>query len=572
MFKWVPVILGGALSVPFGNPCAFAQEGESASKQRRSSENSQDGTSLERSTPSDNFNDANANGALDGGASSSNSGNESPAIDDPGQFDVSPPKNDAVNSSLFNNAPASNSKSPAKTATKPVPARQDPPLDAPPAASQATAPKPTPLPVTNSEAAASSPPLPPVVLPAAAETAVPPSEVATGQEELQPKAAAPLTVDAPPLPPPNEFAGAPPIPGTMRAMAEGEAPEEYQVEPGDNLYDICDQLLDEAGYWPKLWALNPDIKNPHFIFPNMRLRFYAGDDETPPYLQVVSEDDVIPIDKGVLDESQLVAEKVFFPKRSAVTDYVVEVIGPSQVDMLQDEILTGGHIANLSDKPVHVPGFIYAKERDALAVITGGRDGEASVAAGEQVFMDPASSVTLGTIYTVIRPAGEVEDPDSGEFVGYRYYFVANVRVAHATTDKSFVGEIQDSQLGVSPGDIVVAYISSKRTVPIKDSVAGASGVPARIVAWENIDQEVGGRGDIALIDRGSNGGVTVGSYLPIYGTPGYFSLSSGDKGLPIDYAMIGSMRIIDVTDVGACGYIIRSSEVIRIGDRTNKG
>ena len=120
---------------------------------------------------------------------------------------------------------------------------------------------------------------------------VAPSEVATGQEELQPTAAAPLTRDAPPLPPPNEFAGAPPIPGTMRAMAEGEAPEEYQVEPGDNLYDICDQLLDEAGYWPKLWALNPDIKNPHFIFPNMRLRFYAGDDETPPYLQVVSEDE-----------------------------------------------------------------------------------------------------------------------------------------------------------------------------------------------------------------------------------------------------------------------------------------
>ena len=564
MFKWVPAILWVALSAPFGNPCAFAQGDESASQQ--------DGTSLERSTPSDNFNDVNANGALDGGAASSNSGNESPAIDDPGQFDVSPPKNDAVNGSLFNNAPASNGKPSAETAMKPVPTRQDPPPTASPTAKTATAPQPAPVPVINPEAAVSSLPSPTVAMPVSAGTTVAPSEVATGQEELQPKAAAPLTIDAPPLPPPNEFAGAPPIPGTMRAMAEGEAPEEYQVEPGDNLYDICDQLLDEAGYWPKLWALNPDIKNPHFIFPNMRLRFYAGDDETPPYLQVVSEDDVIPIDKGTLDESQLVAEKVFFPQRSAVTDYVTEVIGPSQVDMLQDEILTGGHIANLSDKPVHVPGFIYAKERDALAVITGGRDGGANLAAGEQVFMDPASSISIGTIYTVIRPAGEVEDPDSGDFVGYRYYFVANVRVTHSTIDKSFAGEVQDSQLGVSPGDTVVAYISSKRTVPINDSVSGASAVTARIVAWENIDQEVGGRGDIALIDRGSNGGVTVGSYLPIYGTPGYFSLSSGDKGLPVDYAMIGAMRIIDVTDVGACGYIIRSSETIRIGDRTNKG
>ena len=572
MFKWFPAIMWTALSAAFGSPCAFAQEDESTSQQRENSKNIQDGTNLERSTPSDNFNDVTANGALDDAASSSNNGNESPAIDDPGQFDVSPPKNAGVNSSLFNSAPAPSSNLPAETGIKSVPVQQDPPPAESQAAKTVTAPSPTPLPVSKPEAAASSPPLPPPLAPAAAATSLPPSEEATGQEDLQPKATASLTVDAPPLPPPNEFAGAPPIPGTMRAMAEGEAPEEYQVETGDNLYDICDQLLDEAGYWPKLWALNPEIKNPHFIFPNMRLRFYAGDDETPPYLQVVSEDDVIPIDKGMLDESQLVAEKVFFPQRSAVTDYVVEVVGPSQVDMLQDEILTGGHTANLSEKPVHVPGFIYAKERDALAVITGGRVGEANVAAGDQVFMEPASSVSLGTIYTVIRPAGDVEDPDSGDFVGYRYYFVANVRVTHATADKSFAGQIQDSQLGVSPGDIVVAYISSRRTVPINDSVGGLSGAPARIVAWENIDQEVGGRGDIALIDRGSNGGVTVGSYLPIYGTPGYVSLSSGDKGLPIDYAMIGSMRIIDVTDVGACGYVVRSSEAIRIGDRTNKG
>ena len=43
------------------------------------------------------------------------------------------------------------------------------------------------------------------------------------------------------------------MPGTLRVLSEEEAPEEYIVEPGDTLFDICDQLLDEGSYWPKLW-------------------------------------------------------------------------------------------------------------------------------------------------------------------------------------------------------------------------------------------------------------------------------------------------------------------------------
>jgi hypothetical protein len=37
---------------------------------------------------------------------------------------------------------------------------------------------------------------------------------------------------------PNLFAGAPPIPGTMKILAQSEAPEDYRVQPGDTLFDI----------------------------------------------------------------------------------------------------------------------------------------------------------------------------------------------------------------------------------------------------------------------------------------------------------------------------------------------
>src|SRR5690606_32711078 len=84
-----------------------------------------------------------------------------------------------------------------------------------------------------------------------------------------------------------------------------EAPESDKVQPGDTLFDICDQLIDEGDYWPKLWAVNPGIKNPHFIFPGIELTFYPGDEDVPPYLQVLNEPDVVPIENGGAATSEL---------------------------------------------------------------------------------------------------------------------------------------------------------------------------------------------------------------------------------------------------------------------------
>ena len=114
-------------------------------------------------------------------------------------------------------------------------------------------------------------------------------------------------------------------------MAIGEAPEEYIVELGDTLIDICDQLIDEPGYWPKLWSMNPYIKNPHFIFPGMKLRFYSGDNESPPFLQVVSEDDVLPIDKADIKDEEVLNTKIDKLFSKVKGDYKIPVVGASDV-------------------------------------------------------------------------------------------------------------------------------------------------------------------------------------------------------------------------------------------------
>ncbi len=45
------------------------------------------------------------------------------------------------------------------------------------------------------------------------------------------------------------------------------APEEFVVKTGDSLRGISSVYLTEAWQWPKIWALNSDIANPHLIYP-----------------------------------------------------------------------------------------------------------------------------------------------------------------------------------------------------------------------------------------------------------------------------------------------------------------
>jgi hypothetical protein len=377
------------------------------------------------------------------------------------------------------------------------------------------------------------------------------------------------------LPPPNEFAGAPPIPGTMRIMAEGEAPQEYRVQPGDTLYDICDQLIDEAGYWPKLWSLNPEIKNPHFIFPGMKLGFYPGDDETPPYLQVIQEEDIIPIDKGALNEIALVKESVTLSEElTAPAEQVIEVVGPDQVEVgseIDEAVLSGGRVYNGSDIRLQVPGFIFTEDKAELGYVIGGRSGGLTVAPGQEVVIEPAGQLTTGQIYTVLRRHDKVTNPLSGDDIGVLYYFVGNVKIMRPVGSDIFIGRVQDNLLGVQADDIIVDYISTYRTIPTKHSGASYTALDAVVVAFEYPDGELGGDGHFVFLDKGSGAGVTPGMYVRVYQKPGYLMNSSGDADLPEDWQGVATMRIIDVTDAGSVGYVVDSSQEVRIGDLTKK-
>ncbi len=48
-------------------------------------------------------------------------------------------------------------------------------------------------------------------------------------------------------------------------------PDVYTVKKGDTLWDISNHFLATPWLWPKLWQANPEIENPHLIYPGDKL-------------------------------------------------------------------------------------------------------------------------------------------------------------------------------------------------------------------------------------------------------------------------------------------------------------
>jgi len=50
----------------------------------------------------------------------------------------------------------------------------------------------------------------------------------------------------------------------------------HQVQKGDTLWGLCNGYFQNPWLWPKIWSYNPQIQNPHWIYPGDQLRLRPG--------------------------------------------------------------------------------------------------------------------------------------------------------------------------------------------------------------------------------------------------------------------------------------------------------
>jgi nucleoid-associated protein YgaU len=67
--------------------------------------------------------------------------------------------------------------------------------------------------------------------------------------------------------------------GKAKVEVPADMPQTHTVKEGDTLWDITETYYGDPYKWPRVWSYNPDITNPHWIYPEAVVRLRPGDDE-----------------------------------------------------------------------------------------------------------------------------------------------------------------------------------------------------------------------------------------------------------------------------------------------------
>ena len=80
------------------------------------------------------------------------------------------------------------------------------------------------------------------------------------------------------------------------AQLRPNAPDTYTVRKGDTLWDISAKFLSKPWLWPEIWQANPQVRNPHLIYPGdvLNLSMLGGAPRVGLQPRVRIEDDAIP--------------------------------------------------------------------------------------------------------------------------------------------------------------------------------------------------------------------------------------------------------------------------------------
>ena len=106
-------------------------------------------------------------------------------------------------------------------------------------------------------------------------------------------------------------------------------PDEYVVVKGDTLWDISGKFLEKPWQWPSIWHANPQIENPHLIYPGDRISLVYIDGQ--PRLLINADGRTVKLSPGV---RVLPREAVPPIEWDAIKKFVINsrILLPDQVD------------------------------------------------------------------------------------------------------------------------------------------------------------------------------------------------------------------------------------------------
>lgn len=263
-------------------------------------------------------------------------------------------------------------------------------------------------------------------------------------------------------------------------------PERYVIVKGDTLWDIAGRFLESPWRWPEIWDVNPDISNPHLIFPGdvVALKFVDG----KPVLTIEKPVKVERTRATVKLSPKMRVEHVTRPVATIPMSAIKKFLARTRV-MSKDELNKAPYIVALGDRHI-VSGIsdrIYVKGGDLK------KNEKYQVVHPGKVYTDPFA----------------MGNPELGVEVAY----VAKAKIK--SSGKTAKAQITQSFRETSQGDRLVK--AEQENIRLGDFVPQ---VPRQAISGRVISLvdalTVAGQYQVVVLNRGSNQGMSVGHIFAI--------------------------------------------------------
>jgi hypothetical protein len=321
-------------------------------------------------------------------------------------------------------------------------------------------------------------------------------------------------------------------------LAEGH-PNHYTVLEGDTLWDIASVFLRDPWYWPEVWYVNPQVENPHLIYP--------GD-----ILSLVSIDG-----RQRIVNQQLSAYRVSPQARVTPLDEAIASIPYEQISAF----LSKGIVLE-KGQAEHLPHILAVRGEHMVA------------AAGNEIYIRGGEPAANGTRFSIVHLGDKLIDPDDGKLIGYQGIYVGEgsmirggdpATVALTETNRE---ALEGDRLIPETVDIPLNFFPKAPDIDVDGRIISVVDGVSLI-----------GQYQVVVMNRGARNGLAPGDVLSVfqdgevvrdrYSKSAFVSKNSlfaGEKvKLPDEEA--GTIMVFKVYDRISYGLVMEATDAIRVLD-----
>jgi nucleoid-associated protein YgaU len=388
-------------------------------------------------------------------------------------------------------------------------------------------------------------------------------------------------------------------------LATAAKRDSYTVVKNDWLFKISKRLFGSGYYYPKIWALNSFITNPHFIEPGIVLSFSTGSGSQAPEIKLgefTSEE--LAAEPGTLGPSKdggdlanfaeeatpgwlsekkdLENQGIYFQYASEETmddlkrageaalnreyenydppksDFEI-IVPPKQYDNTGFD--KNSKIFYSFKEGFYLSTFLSTNIVQDFGSITNGPDENTFFTKTMHAFVkfDETINALAGDKFSVYSAGGKITQ-DNSDREGYKYTIIGHVKLIRKIRDKWEVEFLEVMGLP-QRGDRLTVYTPKIERIT---RTFNSRLVEAAIMDTFERGKRIVGFGDVVYLDRGRADGVELGNVFEAYGFK--------DRALNVNITdqptyKLGELTVITLTDNFATALVTRATRDFAPGD-----